>query len=113
MAHDDTTFDAIFCGALEIASAEERAAYLDRGLRRRTRTCVAASRACSTPTSRPAASSRSRPTRPPSRRPPAPPAEGPGTVIGPYKLLQQIGEGGMGIVFMAEQTAAGPAARSR
>src|SRR5437870_6562579 len=27
----------------------------------------------------------------------------PGTVIGPYKLLQQIGEGGMGIVFMAEQ----------
>src|SRR5439155_12111278 len=31
-------------------------------------------------------------------------AEKPGTVIGPYKLLQQIGEGGMGTVFMAEQT---------
>ncbi len=31
-------------------------------------------------------------------------AEGPSTVIGPYKLLQQIGEGGFGIVFMAEQT---------
>jgi WD40 repeat protein/serine/threonine protein kinase len=30
--------------------------------------------------------------------------ERPGAVIGPYKLLQQIGEGGMGIVFMAEQT---------
>ena len=28
----------------------------------------------------------------------------PGTVIGPYKLLQQIGEGGMGTVYMAEQT---------
>ena len=25
-------------------------------------------------------------------------------MIGPYKLLQQIGEGGMGTVFMAEQT---------
>src|SRR4029079_12055340 len=31
-------------------------------------------------------------------------AEGRGTIIGPYKLLQQIGEGGMGAVFMAEQT---------
>ena len=26
-----------------------------------------------------------------------------GTIIGPYKLLQEIGEGGMGLVFMAEQ----------
>jgi WD40 repeat protein/serine/threonine protein kinase len=31
------------------------------------------------------------------------PPERPGTQIGPYKLLQQIGEGGFGIVFMAEQ----------
>src|SRR5262245_5186610 len=31
--------------------------------------------------------------------------ERPGTVIGPYKLLEQIGEGGFGVVFMAEQTA--------
>ncbi len=29
---------------------------------------------------------------------------GPGSLIGPYKLIQPIGEGGMGTVFMAEQT---------
>jgi tetratricopeptide (TPR) repeat protein len=30
--------------------------------------------------------------------------ERPGTLIGPYKLLEQIGEGGFGVVFMADQT---------
>src|SRR5438445_497327 len=33
----------------------------------------------------------------------APVTERPGTVIGPYKLMEQIGEGGMGLVFVAEQ----------
>ena len=30
--------------------------------------------------------------------------ERPGTLIGPYKLLEQIGEGGFGVVFLTEQT---------
>ena len=31
--------------------------------------------------------------------------ESAGAIIGRYKLLEQIGEGGFGVVFMAEQTA--------
>jgi serine/threonine protein kinase len=38
-----------------------------------------------------------------SDAPAVPPAESMGTRIGPYKLLQLLGEGGMGAVYLAEQ----------
>jgi serine/threonine protein kinase/tetratricopeptide (TPR) repeat protein len=48
------------------------------------------------------------PAPPPPAPPPAPtrpiPHEGPGSVLGPYRLLQSIGEGGFGTVFLAQQT---------
>src|ERR1051325_7492736 len=43
--------------------------------------------------------------RPPKAAQVVPAGEKPGDRIGPYKLLQQIGEGGCGVVYMAEQKA--------
>src|SRR5438270_14084651 len=91
---------SIFLHALEISSAEERAAFLEAAcgsnpqLRAEVEALLRAHEKPQGLLDAPDASS-SDTTEPP--------AEGPGTRLGPYKLLQQIGEGGMGIVYMAEQ----------
>src|SRR4051794_27070834 len=95
--------EAIFLAALERAASSERAAYVEGAcagepeILQRVRELLAAH----------AESHGALDLPPPGlgvtlRLEPI--TERPGTVIGPYKLLQVIGEGGMGTVFMAEQT---------
>jgi serine/threonine protein kinase len=93
----------LFATALEIDAPDERSAYLDRAcggddaLRARIEALLRAHQQ--------AGSFLAAPTDAGSATLDAPKTpEGPGTVIGPYKLLQTIGEGGMGTVSMAEQT---------
>ena len=95
----------IFIAALELPSGQ-RAAYLgeacagDAALRRRVEQLLAASEAVGAFLESPAAV----PPKPGAtiRLDPTP-TEKAGDKIGHYKLLQQIGEGGCGIVYMAEQ----------
>jgi serine/threonine protein kinase len=99
MSAEAPSLDTLFCAAVEIASAEERAAYLARAcgdpeLRARVEKLVAAHFQAGGFLEKPA---------PELVATVDAPAEGLGTMIGPYKLLQQIGEGGMGTVFLAEQ----------
>jgi serine/threonine protein kinase/tetratricopeptide (TPR) repeat protein len=101
MTDQDTSEKAIFCAAIEV-SAAERPAYLERAcagrpqLRAEVEALLRAHEARqrlldATGSARPALGVES-------------PLEGPGTVIGPYKVREQLGEGGMGLVFVAEQT---------
>jgi serine/threonine protein kinase/Flp pilus assembly protein TadD len=100
----------LFLAALDVAP-EGRAAWLececaaDAGVREQLRLMLAAHDAPQSLLDRPAGVLAT--CLPPGGVGPTgdqPVAEGPGTVLGPYKLLEQIGEGGMGLVFMAEQT---------
>src|SRR5215471_7914760 len=102
MPENRPQIDELFDEALRRAAGRDRARYLDEAcggdleLRRRVERLL---RAVSE-----AGSFLETPAQGPSPTVAQPPLENPGTVIGPYKLLQQIGEGGMGVVWMAEQT---------
>jgi hypothetical protein len=100
----NTSEAAIFEAALNCATLQERAAYLDKTcagrpeLRERIEELLAAHDQAAGFLENPQAGA-ARPTV----RLNLPPEEQPGERIGRYKLLQKIGEGGCGAVYMAEQ----------
>jgi eukaryotic-like serine/threonine-protein kinase len=103
MSKPDQRDEAVFAAALPLPS-EQRAAYLDKAcagdpaLRRRVESLLGAHERAGGFLNEPAVT---RATN--DMVPILSPTEKPGDRIGRYKLLQQIGEGGCGIVYMAEQ----------
>jgi serine/threonine protein kinase len=106
------SLDTIFCAAIEIGTAEARVAFLaeacgnDVELRRRVEKLVAAHFQAGSFLEGPAPLQEVTAGLEPAGNPMGSnePSPQPGSVIGPYKLLEPIGEGGMGTVYMAEQT---------
>ncbi len=103
MTTPESPVEAIFSGALGKRSPTERAAYLDEACGGDPELCRRVERLLE---AHPQLGSflQGEPTELGSIMQEPPAHESPVTVIGPYKLLQPIGEGGMGTVFMAEQT---------
>jgi WD40 repeat protein/serine/threonine protein kinase len=102
----------LFDAALEKHDPAERAAFLAAGcaespelrqrLERLLRLHAEAGSFLEQPAAAPAETVDSAPGAAP--REPGPAPEEVGAHIGPYKLLQQLGQGGMGVVWVAEQT---------
>jgi serine/threonine protein kinase/WD40 repeat protein len=94
--------EAVFFAALDKETPEARAAYLDDACKgdANLRHCV--ERLLSAHPKADAFLQGAAPGLATVDEPPAI-AERPGSILGPFKLLQQLGEGGFGVVFLAEQ----------
>src|SRR6478752_4663225 len=100
----------IFIAALQEEDPDRRRAYLDEAcagrpeLRQQVEALLRFHEGAGSFLEKPAAEEEVPATRMHQTADLASSAETPGAVVGPYKLLERIGEGGMGSVWMAEQT---------
>jgi serine/threonine protein kinase/WD40 repeat protein len=99
--------EAVFFAALEKKEAGERAAYLDQACNGDPDLCRCVEKLLAAQPNVGEFLQAPAPGLPAGRRAATvdhAADERPGTILGPYKLLHEIGEGGMGTVWMAEQT---------